>query len=221
MENEKIIWDFFKSKGLNDYACAGIVGNAFAESGLNPKNLEDAYQNKLGMSDSTYTSAVDNGTYNNFIYDCAGYGIFQFTYWSLKKGVLDYARQTNRSIGDLTMQLEYAWLEFERSYSNMLKMLRNATSVLEASNAVLLQFERPADQSVSAQNRRASYGQTYYDKYAGKTTTTSTNTTSTFVARTTKPEGGSVEVGKASTTAVVTSSMLILFSDLFLTNLLS
>lgn len=34
-------------------------------------------------------------------------------------------------------------------------------------------------------------------------------------------EGGSVEVGKASTNAVVTSSMLILFSDLFLTQLLS
>lgn len=34
-------------------------------------------------------------------------------------------------------------------------------------------------------------------------------------------EGGSVEVGKASTTAVVVSSVLILFSDVFLTNLLS
>ena len=34
-------------------------------------------------------------------------------------------------------------------------------------------------------------------------------------------EGGSVEVGKASTDAVVNSSMLILFSDLFLTQLLS
>lgn len=34
-------------------------------------------------------------------------------------------------------------------------------------------------------------------------------------------EGGSVEVGKASTTAVVSSSVLILFSDIFLTNLLS
>lgn len=34
-------------------------------------------------------------------------------------------------------------------------------------------------------------------------------------------EGGSVEVGKASTDAVVSSSMLILFSDLFLTQLLS
>ncbi len=34
-------------------------------------------------------------------------------------------------------------------------------------------------------------------------------------------EGGSVEVGKASTTAVVASSVLILFSDVFLTQLLS
>lgn len=34
-------------------------------------------------------------------------------------------------------------------------------------------------------------------------------------------EGGSVEVGKASTNAVVSSSMLILFSDLFLTQMLS
>ena len=34
-------------------------------------------------------------------------------------------------------------------------------------------------------------------------------------------EGGSVEVGKASTEAVVSSSVLILFSDVFLTQLLS
>ena len=34
-------------------------------------------------------------------------------------------------------------------------------------------------------------------------------------------EGGSVEVGKASTNAVVSCSMLILFADLFLTQLLS
>ena len=34
-------------------------------------------------------------------------------------------------------------------------------------------------------------------------------------------EGGSVNVGKASTDAVVTSSVLILFSDVFLTQLLS
>ena len=40
---------------------------------------------------------------------------------------------------------------------------------LLTSNAVLLKFERPADQSTTAQNKRASFGQTYYDKYATKT----------------------------------------------------
>ena len=34
-------------------------------------------------------------------------------------------------------------------------------------------------------------------------------------------EGGSVEVGKASTAAVVNSSIIILFTDVFLTHLLS
>ena len=34
-------------------------------------------------------------------------------------------------------------------------------------------------------------------------------------------EGGSFDVGKASTNAVVSSSMLILFSDIFLTSLLA
>ena len=34
-------------------------------------------------------------------------------------------------------------------------------------------------------------------------------------------EGGSFDVGKASTNAVVSSSMLILFSDIFLTHLLA
>lgn len=168
MKKEEIIWNFFKSKGLNDYACAGIVGNAYAESGCESNNLENMYQQRFGMSDNEYMNAVDNGTYTNFVHDCAGWGIFQFTYFTLKQGLLDYARQTNRSIGDINMQLEYSWLLFEKNYSGMLKKLKSATSVLQASNAVLLDFERPADQSVRVQNLRASLGQQFYDKYAGK-----------------------------------------------------
>lgn len=168
MKKEEIIWNFFKSKGLNDYACAGIVGNAYAESGCEANNLENMYQQRFGMSDNEYMNAVDNGTYTNFVHDCAGWGIFQFTYFTLKQGLLDYARQTNRSIGDINMQLEYSWLLFEKNYSGMLKKLRSATSVLQASNAVLLDFERPADQSAAAQQKRASLGQQFYDKYAGK-----------------------------------------------------
>jgi hypothetical protein len=81
---EKEIWDFLKQAGLNDYACAGLMGNLFAESGLNPKNLEDTYNRKLGYTDEEYTKEVDNGSYTNFVNDCAGYGIAQWTYHTRK-----------------------------------------------------------------------------------------------------------------------------------------
>ena len=35
----KKMWDYFKSKGLNDYGVAGLMGNLYAESGLRACNL--------------------------------------------------------------------------------------------------------------------------------------------------------------------------------------
>lgn len=37
--NEEKIWNFLTGKGLNSYGAAGLMGNLFAESGLNPHNL--------------------------------------------------------------------------------------------------------------------------------------------------------------------------------------
>jgi uncharacterized protein YcbK (DUF882 family) len=164
--NEEKIWNYMKSKGLNDYGCAGLLGNIFAESGLNPKNLENTYERKLGYSDEEYCAAVDNGTYTNFINDRAGWGICQWTYHTRKKALYEYAKSKNKSIGDLEMQLDYLYQELSSDFKSLLVTLKNAKSILETSNEVLLKFECPADQSVSVQNKRASYGQKYYDKYA-------------------------------------------------------
>jgi uncharacterized protein YcbK (DUF882 family) len=71
----KVMWNFFKSKGLNDYGIAGLMGNLQAESGLKPTNLQNSYESKLGMNDAEYTAAVDAGTYTNFVKDSAGYGL--------------------------------------------------------------------------------------------------------------------------------------------------
>lgn len=170
VDNPSTIWNFFKGKGLNDYAVAGIMANIYAESGFKPTNLQNTYEKKLGYTDDGYTAAVDSGAYTNFIKDSAGYGLAQWTYWSRKQALLEYAQSVGKSIGDLSMQLDFMWEEMQR-YKSMMTTLNSATSVLEASNAVLLQYERPTDQSESAQNRRAGYGQTYYDKYAGKAAT--------------------------------------------------
>lgn len=169
MSVEQKIWTFFKEKGLNDFGIAGLMGNLRAESGLNPKNLQNSYQSKLGHTDESYTEAVDNNTYHNFINDSAGYGLAQWTFWSRKQGLYEYAKSIGKSIGDLDMQLEFTYKELSEGYKSVLNVLKNASSVLEASNAVLLNYERPADQSEAVQNRRAGYGQEYYDIFANVT----------------------------------------------------
>ena len=168
----KVIWDYFKAKGLNDFGIAGLMGNLYAESGLKPTNLQNTYSKKLDYTDAEYTAAVDQGKYTNFVKDSAGYGLAQWTYWSRKQNLLDFAQSKNKSIGDLNMQLDFLYKELSEGYKNsVLKVLCEAKSVLEASNSVLLKFERPADQSETVQNKRAGFGQTYYDKYAGKPAT--------------------------------------------------
>lgn len=167
MENEKVIWDHFKAKGLNDFGIAGLMGNLYAESGLLPNNLQNTGNKKLGMTDDEYVAAVDNGSYQNFVKDSQGFGLAQWTYWSRKQNLLNFARAAGKSIGDLQMQLDFLWKELSEGYSSVLQTLKTASSILVASNAVLLKFERPADQSETVQKKRAGFGQIYYNKFAG------------------------------------------------------
>lgn len=165
--NEEKIWNFLKERGLTDYGAAGLMGNLYAESGFKSTNLQNTYEKKLGFTDDTYTDAVDKGYYNNFVKDRAGYGLAQWTHWSRKQKLLEYAKSKGASIGDLEMQLEFLIRELERSFATVIATLRKATTMREASDIVLLKFERPADQSETAKIRRANYGQKYYDKFAG------------------------------------------------------
>ena len=82
--NERLIWDKLLAAGLTPAGAAGLMGNLKAESGLNPKNLQNSFEKKLGMSDADYTAAVDCGAYGSFVTDGAGYGLAQWTYSSRK-----------------------------------------------------------------------------------------------------------------------------------------
>jgi hypothetical protein len=162
------------------------MGNLYAESGLKASNLQNTYEKKLGMTDAEYTAAVDSGKYTNFVKDSAGYGLAQWTYWSRKQALLEFAKASKASIGNLGMQLNFLWKELQ-GYTSVMKTLNGASSILEASNAILTGYERPADQGTAAQQKRASFGQTYFEKFASK------------VQQPTIKVGGKVKVLKAQT----------------------
>lgn len=160
------IWNYLKSKGLSNHGAAGLMGNLFAESGLNPKNLQNTYEKKLNHTDDSYTKAVDDGSYDNFVRDSAGYGLAQWTYWSRKEKLFNFVKSRKCSIGDLEAQLDFLMEELGKSYGTILANLKSAISVKEASDAVLVGFEKPKDQSDSAKDKRAAYGQKYYDEFS-------------------------------------------------------
>lgn len=166
--NAKIIWDFFKGAGFNNFVCAGFLGNLYAESNLNPRNMENSFETKLNFTDKTYTKAVDNGTYNNFINDKCGYGLAQWTFHTRKKALLNYAKQKNTSIGNIHTQLEFLLDELSLHYKSLLEKFETINSVESASNAILFDFERPADCGLEVQRKRKQYSEKFYKQFVNK-----------------------------------------------------
>lgn len=164
--NERKIWDYLLARIGNEYGVAGLMGNLRGESRLQPNNLQDSFEPRLGMNDEQYTAAVDSGayTYEQFIHDGAGYGLAQWTFWSRKSNL--YNRRNGKSIADLDMQLDFLWWELSTGYTTTLQALRTATSVYNATVVALTQYEKPANQSEAVRLKRAEYGEEYFRKYA-------------------------------------------------------
>ena len=171
MTNAEKIWCKLISAGMTKAGVAGLMGNLDAESALNPQNLQNSYEKSLGYTDESYTKAVDNGTYANFVKDCAGYGLAQWTYWARKQALLSYAKACKKSIGDLDTQLDFLLKELSESYPAVLKTLKTTDNVTTASDCVMCQYERPADTSTTAKAYRATLGQKYHDMFASRTVT--------------------------------------------------
>ena len=181
MANEKIIWDYLKSQGMTNQGAAGLMGNLFAESSLIPSNVQNSANKKLGLTDAQYTLKVDDGSYLNFVKDGYGYGLAQWTYYSRKQNLLNYAKQTNRSIGDLQMQLEFLVNELKQSFPKVWNILCSSHNLQQTSNSVLLDFERPAKKDeLSVQMARRNYGQKYLDLYMGSDPVESKEVKTTF-----------------------------------------
>lgn len=172
----KIIWDTFIKAGFPEVSAAGFIGNLQAESALKPNNLQNSYEKSLGMDDITYTAAVDNKSYSksSFYNDKAGYGLAQWTYWSRKKAMYEYIIEKNKkSIGNAAAQMDFLLYELTTNYSGLVTKLKNCKTIKEASDLVLTQFEKPADQSDSVKNKRVSYGQEFYNRFHGSGSSTS------------------------------------------------
>lgn len=169
-ETEKAMYKYLTEElGLNCAAACGVLANINAESAFKSTNLQQTYEKSLGFTDATYTAAVDNGTYDNFVRDAAGYGLAQWTYWSRKQKLLDYAKSKGKSIGDAEMQFQFFGQEI-KGYSAVWNTLRSVPNTAEgaykAAYDVCYHYEAPANKAVRAEERGKS-AKKYFVNYGG------------------------------------------------------
>lgn len=167
MSDDKRIWDLLMEAIGNPYGVAGLMGNLMAESSMNPfcKTGGKGDIRKLsGLEYAHKVMAGDIAPYD-FAHDGVAFGLAQWCYWSRKEALFKYCRENNLDIGSIDCQVGYLLEELPK-YKTVWKTLKDATSIGEASDIVLLRYEKPADTSDKVKVKRQLYSQPFYEKYA-------------------------------------------------------
>ena len=168
-EKEKRIWDTLLAAIGNPYGAAGLMGNLFAESSLNEICKTGGSAEIKAMSREDYVNKVDSGEFDcdTFSHDGVAFGLAQWRYWSRKEQLYLFyiSGLDGDSIGDLNMQLKFLIKEIQ-TYKTVWKTLQEAKTVKEASDIVLEKYEKPASVSDKTKEKRAAFGQGYFDSYA-------------------------------------------------------
>ena len=138
------IYNKLRAAGLSHAGVCGLMGNLMAESGL-VANI--AQRGSTTLSDEEYTTKFDNYP-DACIRDSVGYGLAQWTYWSRKQALWNYARRHGKSVGDRGVQLDFIIFELAEDFPALLDFLRSTDDIYAAADRVCRDYERPAVNNV-------------------------------------------------------------------------
>ena len=149
--NEIEIWTYLKKDGYSEEAASGIMGNMYAESNFVPDAVEAETKE--------------------------GYGLVQWSF-ERKDSLFEYAEKMKKDVSSIAVQMDFlcmeemptmSWRINEKEYFSNLNQFKNSDSIEKCTEAFMLCFERPKDQSDSAIEKRISFSIDIYNKFRGIT----------------------------------------------------
>ncbi len=135
--NENIVWDYLIEQGYSAIQVAGIIGNMYQESGVNPAREET------------------NGI---------GYGLVQWSF-GRRQQLESYASSRGKSASDIYVQLEFLVKELREGKQlrgTYAEQFANPYSVDQATEAFCWGFERPHKDHANMANRKKQAWAAYY-----------------------------------------------------------
>lgn len=152
--NASYIYSYLTNSGWKIQAIAAMLGNMQAESTINPGRWQ--------------SEAVNNTS--------LGYGLVQWTpatkyfNWCGEQGLSDYSEMDNnlaRIIYEVSNAIQ--WIPTNTYDFSFSEFTQSDLTVSELAKSFLLNYERPADQSESVQEYRASLAENWYLILTGET----------------------------------------------------
>lgn len=184
MDYKTTIWNLLLADIKNEIGVAALMGNLEAESGLIPYRVQGDFSNDYTES-LEYTAKVDSGEISEYDFvnngpGGGGYGLAQWTYYTRKQELYNRYKSGYPSIGDVNLACDFLLYELKTSYTSVYWTLVNAITIKEASDKVLHEFEKPADQSESVELKRAQMGTAIYEELTGTSSGGSGGTSTTI-----------------------------------------
>ena len=156
--SELSILKAFVEAGMTPIGSCSMGGNIQAESGFKA-NIAQRGMTKL--SDEEYTAAADAGAID-FANDAVGYGLCQWTYWSRKDNLKQFAKDFGKSVGDESLQVDFCIAELKQMYPLLWRYLCETQDLSGATGKICTEYERPAANNTSV---RAMYANELYMRY--------------------------------------------------------
>ena len=143
---------FISDLGLTNFQSAALLGNFMAEGFPNPDRIQ-------GPGVITGKLKIDGTT---------GYGWAQWTFQARQQDLANFAtsKGVNYQTTNLTDDINYGFVikELTGNLSYVLPKIKATTTLEEAVNVVMTEYELPKDQSTLSLNKRKNFAQQVLDK---------------------------------------------------------
>lgn len=182
-DNVEKVWNFLNSKGLPTLQVAAIMGNIACEAGLDFS-----------------PSAIEVGNGN------AGFGLCQWSY-DRRERIVAYAAAQNKEPDDITLQLDFLWLELSGEDPNIPNQMQGGsfeefcsiTDLDEATIYICDKFERPRE-SLAHKGTRIQQAHMYYDAYNSMSSESSSSSSTSSSDKNTSDKGKDSDIKKSKRT---------------------
>lgn len=155
------MYNSFRAAGMTHAGACGMLANIRAESDGISNIVQRGMQN---LSDDAYTAEFDMFPTAK-IRDGTGYGLCQWTFWSRKQALYDFAKLNGVSVGNEKMQVQFIIKELKTAeFLSIWKYLCSCTDALKASDMVCTQYEKPAINNLKT---RQTYAATFDHDFKG------------------------------------------------------